>query len=166
MSRSNPLPPGTVAPAFTLKVTPDQLVSLSDFEGQPVVLVFYPADFSPVCGAETAMFSEALPILHDLGAAVLGISVDSVWCHLAFAKQNNIAYPLLADFHPKGEVAGNYNVFRGEAGECDRALYVVDSDGKVAWSYVSPVGVNPGVDGVIAALEDLASKKTGDGVPM
>jgi peroxiredoxin len=91
-------------PVFTLRSTPDQSVSLHEFRGQPVVLAFYPADWSPVCGDELAIFNEVLPEFHDLGATLAGISVDGVWCHAAFTRNRNLHFPLLADFEPKGAV--------------------------------------------------------------
>jgi peroxiredoxin len=141
-----------------LKSTPDQEISLDDFRGQPLMLAFYPADFSPVCSSELSLFNELLPEFRKHNAMLLGISVDSVWCHLAFAQQSNLHFPLLADFHPKGEVAKQYNAFRDDVGECARALYVIDKEGIVAWSYISPVGVNPGADGLLGALEELSRR--------
>lgn len=156
MNRSTPLSPGTKAPDFRLKCTPDQHISLSDFRGQPVILAFYPADFSPVCSSEMALFNELLSEFKKFNAIMLGISVDSIWSHLAFAEKSNLRFPLLADFHQKGEVSRQYNAFRDDSGECERALYVIDAKGNIAWSYVSPVGINPGADGVLMALEDIA----------
>ena len=149
------LAPGTVAPDFTLRSTPDQSVSLSEFRGQPVVLVFYPEDWSPVCSDQLGLYQELLPEFQRLGAELLGISVDGIWSHLAFAKDRNLHFPLLADFEPKGEVSRRYQVYRSSDGTSERALYVIDSDGIVHWSYVSPVGVNPGADGILRALEEL-----------
>lgn len=158
MTRNTPLPPGSKAPDFRLKATPDQEISLDDFKGQPVILAFYPADFSPVCSSEMALYNEILPEFRKHDAMVLGISVDSVWCHLAFSAKNNLRFPLLADFHPKGEVAKRYQAYQDDVGECARALYVIDRDGNIAWSYISPVGVNPGADGILEALEALGQK--------
>jgi len=149
------LAPGTVAPDFTLRSTPDQSVSLSEFRGQPVVLVFYPEDWSPVCSDQLGLYQELLPEFQRLGAELVGISVDGIWSHLAFAKDRNLHFPLLADFEPKGEVSRRYQVYRSSDGTSERALYVIDSDGNVHWSYVSPVGVNPGADGILRALEEL-----------
>jgi peroxiredoxin len=150
-----PLPPGTEAPDFTLRSTPDQTVSLVELRGRPVIMAFYPADWSPVCSDQMALYQEVLPEFQRFDAALLGISVDGIWCHLAFAGDRNLRFPLLADFEPKGEVARTYGVYRGQDGTSERALYVIDADGKVAWNYVSPVGVNPGADGILRALEDL-----------
>jgi peroxiredoxin len=157
--RTEALPAGTEAPDFTLHTTPDQCVSLSDFRGQPVVLVFYPADWSPVCGEEVVLYNELLPEFRRYNAEVLGISVDGVWCHLAFAKDRKLQFPLMSDFEPKGEVARTYGVYRKKDGTSERALFVLDEDGVIRWSYVSPVGVNPGADGPLQALEDLAKSK-------
>ncbi|MEP7353138.1 MAG: redoxin domain-containing protein [Acidobacteriota bacterium] len=146
---------GTVAPDFHLPSTPDQRVSLKEFRGRPVILVFYPADWSPVCGDQTALYNELLGEFGKFGAEMLGISVDGSWCHLAFAHDRKLKFPLLSDFEPKGEVARSYGVYRAQDGFTERALFVIDSEGVIRWSYVSPVGVNPGADGILAALEAL-----------
>jgi peroxiredoxin len=151
---------GTPAPAFALKSTPDQAVDLSEFLGRPVVLVFYPADWSPVCGDQVALYNEMLSQFREFGAEILGISVDGVWCHAAFARDRKLHFPLLADFEPKGEVARLYGVYRPSDGTCERALFVINRGGIIAWSYVSPVGVNPGASGIIAALEELQEQET------
>ena len=152
---------GTRAPEFKRHSTPDRLVSLSDLRGAPVILAFYPADWSPVCGDQMALYNQILPEFHRLKAQLVGISVDGSWCHAAFAKDRNLHFPLLADFEPKGAVAQKYGVYRQQDGTCERALFVIDSKGLIAWSYVSPLGVNPGADGILAALEDLALKTEG-----
>src|SRR3954462_10811906 len=139
--RSSALPAGTPAPDFTLYSTPDQTLSLSDFQGQPVILAFYPADWSPVCGDQMALYNEVLPEFQRYGAQLLGISVDGKWCHNAFSDARNLRFPLLADFEPKGEVARTYGVYRPQDGVSERALFVIDSDGVIRWSYVSPIGV-------------------------
>jgi len=154
-----PLAPGTQAPAFTLPSTPDQAVSLRDFRGRPVILAFYPADWSPVCGDQMVLYNEILPEFQRYGAELLGISVDGAWCHLAFAQQRRLHFPLLADFEPKGAVARRYGVYRDGDGTSERALFVIDGDGIVRWSYVSPIGVNPGADGILRALETLAVER-------
>jgi peroxiredoxin len=153
--RATPLPPGTEAPDFRLPSTPDQTLSLMEFRGQPVILVFYPEDWSPVCSDQLALYQELLPEFQKFNAELLGISVDGIWSHLAFAKDRNLQFPLLADFEPKGEVARTYQVYRAADGTSERALYVIDADGMVRWSYVSPVGINPGADGILRALESL-----------
>jgi peroxiredoxin len=157
--KSTPLPPGTLAPDFALKSTPDQTVNLSDFRGQPVVLAFYPADWSPVCGDQMALYNEILPDFRELGAELMGISVDGSWCHGAFSQTRKLHFPLLSDFEPKGAVARKYGVYREEDGTTERALFVINAEGVIHWSYVSPVGVNPGADGIMSALEELRGKK-------
>lgn len=149
---------GTQAPDFTLKVTPDQTLSLKELRGKPVILAFYPADWSPVCGDQMALYNEVLPEFQKYGAQLVGISVDGAWCHAAFAKDRHFRFPLLADFEPKGRVAQNYGAYREEDGFAERALFVLDEAGKVFWSYCSPVAVNPGADGILEALDNLSNK--------
>ena len=160
VTRSEALKEGIIAPDFTLKTTPDQSVSLNDFHGRPVILAFYPADFSPVCGDEMTLYNEILPEFQRYGAEILGISVDGVWCHIAFAKARNLHFPLLSDFEPKGKVAQKYGVYNKKEGICERALFVINKDGIIHWSYISPIGINPGAAGILNALESLDSKKT------
>lgn len=150
-----PLGPGTKAPEFTLKSTPDQTVSLRDFRGQPVVLAFYPADWSPVCTDQMGLYSQVMPEFRKFRAEVLGISVDGVWSHIAFAKDRKLNFPLLADFEPKGAVSAAYGAFEPSVGESARALFVIDGRGVIRWSLLSPDGVNPGADGILSALESL-----------
>jgi peroxiredoxin len=156
---ANILGSGTKAPIFTLDVTPDQTLSLSECHGKPVIILFYPADWSPVCSSEIALFNEALPEFRKYQAELLGVSVDGHWCHAAFAQHYHIHFPLLSDFEPKGEVAKKYGAYRDKAGVCERALFLLDKEGTIAWSYLSPIGENPGVDGVLDALEKLTKKE-------
>jgi peroxiredoxin len=149
------LQPGTIAPDFTLDVTPNQRLSLHELRGDPVILAFYPADWSPVCGDQMALYNEILPEFRKAGATLLGISVDGVWCHEAFAKDRHLHFPLLADFEPKGSVAQKYGAYREADGFCERALFVIDKNGQIAWTWLSPVGINPGADGILEALEKL-----------
>ena len=151
---------GTAAPDFELQSTPDQMVRLSDFRGRPVILAFYPADWSPVCGDELALFNELLPEFGRHNAQMTGISVDGVRCHAAYARHRKLHFPLLADFEPKGAVSKKFGVYNRREGHCDRALFVIDGDGIIRWSYVSPEGVNPGADGVPRALDALDAKET------
>ena len=157
---ATPLPPGKEAPDFELSATPDQKVMLSEFRGQPVILAFYPEDWSPVCSDQLALYQAVLPEFRKFNAELMGISVDSVWSHLAFAKDRNLHFPLLSDFEPKGEVARTYQVYRAKEGTTERALFVIDADGIIRWSYVSPVGVNPGADGILRALESLGKEES------
>src|SRR5207249_11653018 len=150
-----PVAPGTRAPDFTMHSTPDQTVSLRDLRGRPVILAFYPADWSPVCGDQMALYNEILPEFRRFNAELLGISVDGVWCHAAFARHQKLHFPLLADFEPKGEVARRYGAYREIEGVADRALFVIDTGGAIQWSYCSPIAINPGADGILEALERL-----------
>jgi peroxiredoxin len=152
---STALPAGSPAPDFALKSTPDQTVRLSELRGRPIVLVFYPADWSPVCGDQVGLYNEMLSEFQELGAQILGISVDGVWSHAAFSHDRKLHFPLLADFEPKGAVAQLYGVYRSSDGTSERALFVINAEGIVHWSYVSPVGVNPGAAGILSALEEL-----------
>ena len=156
---SAPLGSGTRAPDFHLRSTPNESIALSDFRGRPVVLAFYPADWSPVCTDQLTVYNELLPELRRLGADIVGISVDSVWCHLAFCRDRKLRFPLLADFEPKGQVARAYGAYREKDGFAERALFVVDGKGVIYWSYVSPLAVNPGADGILEALESLQREK-------
>lgn len=151
------LPPGTPAPEFTLATEPDRTVSLAEFRGAPVVLAFYPGDWTPVCNDQLVELSRRLPQLADRGAKVLGVSVDSEWSHAAFAEARDILFPLLADFHPKGAVSMAYGVWSEEWGHGHRALFLLDADGVIRWRTVVPPWVNPGMDGLLAALDELAA---------
>lgn len=146
---------GLPAVDFTLKATPNLNVTLSEYRGRPVILVFYPADWSPVCGDQLALYNEVLPEFEKCGAELLGISIDTAWSHEAYAKDRRIRFKLLADFHPKGEVARKYGAYRAEDGFCERALFVIDKKGTIVWNHLSPVLVNPGADGILEALEKL-----------
>jgi peroxiredoxin len=158
-SRHSPiLSPGIRAPDFSLRCKPDESMSLSQLRGRSVILAFYPADWSPVCGDQMALYNEMLDEFQEFQAELLGISVDGAWCHAAYAKQNRLRFPLLADFEPKGAVACAYGVYDEKEGTCERALFVIDSDGIIHWSYVSPIGVNPGANGILSALEELKAK--------
>jgi peroxiredoxin len=156
---ASPLLAGAQAPDFSLNTTPDQPVALSDFRDQPVILCFYPADWSPVCGDQLVLYNEVLPEFTRLGATLLAISVDGVWCHTAYARENKLHFPLLSDFEPKGEVARKYGVYRQKDGICERALFVIDGQGIIRWNHVSPLGVNPGADGILRALESMQSQE-------
>jgi peroxiredoxin len=155
------LPVGTEAPNFTLNSTPAQAFSLRDFRGKAVVLVFYPADWSPVCGDQLALYNELGEQWESLNARIVGISVDGVWCHLAYSTQRNLQFPLLADFEPKGAIAEKYNAYRRKDGVAERALYVLDAKGVIRWNHLSPSGVNPGADGILKALESMTPEERG-----
>ena len=146
---------GAKAPDFSLSVAPDQKITLSELRGKPVILAFYPADWSPVCGDQMALYNEVLPEFQKFGAELIGISVDGAWCHAAYAKDHHLHFPLAADFEPKGAVSRAYGAYRDVEGFSERALFVIDKDGVITWSHLSPILVNPGADGILQALEAL-----------
>ena len=154
------LPTGTIAPDFELYSTPDQLLQLSELRGRKVILAFYPADWSPVCDDQMNLYNEMGKFFARHNAQLLGISVDSKWCHMAFGENNKFSFPLLSDFEPKGQVARQYEVYDAKTGQCQRALYVIDEAGVIRWSYLSPVGINPGADGILNVLEELDNVQT------
>ncbi len=154
------LQPGTKAPEFTLPVTPDQKISLNELQGRPVIIAFYPADWSPVCSDQMALYNQILPEFHKHKAELLGISVDGDWCHAAFSKESHFHFPLLSDFEPKGAIAKQFGVYDEQAGICQRALFVLDENGTIVWSYLSPIGENPGADGILEALENLTVRNS------
>lgn len=146
---------GRNAPEFTLQNGAGENVSLSQYRGRNVVLVFYPFDWSPVCGDQLALYNELLEDFQALKAQVLAISIDSTWCHAAFAADRKYRFPLLADFEPKGKVAREYGAYESQEGAAERALFVIDAGGTIRWSFLSPMDVNPGADGILAALESI-----------
>lgn len=161
-SSTNPstaLPAGARAPDFQLSATPEKTLALKDLRGKPVVLAFYPADWSPVCGDQLALYNEILPEFTAQGAQLIGISVDGMWCHKAYSESRDLQFPLLADFEPKGAVARQYGVYQENGGVCQRALFVIDRAGIIRWSYVSPPEINPGADGILRELEKLPARE-------
>jgi len=150
----------TIAPDFELYATPDQKLRLSELRDRKVILAFYPADWSPVCGDQMSLYNEMGKYFARHNAQLIGISVDSKWSHMAFAEHNRFNFPLLSDFEPKGEVARMYGAYDGKTGECRRVLYIIDEKGIIRWNYISPVGINPGADGILNALEELDNKKS------
>ncbi|QNA45887.1 redoxin domain-containing protein [Lacibacter sediminis] len=148
---------GVIAPDFKLYATPDQKLQLSELRGKRVILAFYPADWSPVCGDQMALYNEMLKYFHKYNAEIIGISVDSKWCHLAFEESRNLHFPLLSDFEPKGLVAKMYGAYNDDEGQSRRALFVIDEAGVIQWSYLSPEGINPGADGILDALEKMSN---------
>ncbi len=158
-NESYAIQPGMAAPDFSLPSSHGKEIRLSEFNGQPVILAFYPADWSPVCGDQMVLYNEVLPMFEEFDAQLLGISVDGIWSHRGFAEQNQLGFPLLSDFEPKGAVAKRYGVFRDGKGTSERALFVIDKDGIVRWRHVSSSDVNPGANGILSALERLESEK-------
>lgn len=147
------------APDFELYATPDTKLRLRSLKGKKVILSFYPADWSPVCSDQLSLYNETLKFFRKHNAELIAISVDSKWCHLAYSKDRNFHFPLLADFEPKGEISKKYEAYNEENGESERALYVIDEQGIIRWNYLSPMGLNPGADGILETLEQLDKKK-------
>ncbi len=153
------LSPGERAPDFQLEASTGETIALADLRGKPVILAFYPADFSPVCGSQMALYNEALPMFEEYGGQLVGISVDSVATHREFSQAQSLRFPLLADDDPQGEMARKYRVYDESRRRAQRGLYVLDPEGIVQWSHLSPIGVNPGADGILRALEDLKERR-------
>jgi len=150
------LPVGTPAPDFALPDAGGDLVQLSDLRGRPAVLVFYPLDWSPGCSVQLELYQQEIDELTARGARLVGISVDSIYSHGAWAAVRGIRYPLLSDFHPRGEVARRYGVWREPDGFSERAVYVVDADGVIRWAHVSPqLDHLPDVEDLLAALDTV-----------
>ncbi len=145
--------PGSPAPEFTLPDQDGNRISLADFRGRTVVLVFYPADFSPVCTDQLSIYQEVLPQLDERGTQLVGISVDGAFCHKAFQQHQGLSMTLLSDFHPKGEVSKGYGVWSERYGVANRSLVMVGPDGLIQWSYLSPPLEVPGANLIFDALE-------------
>jgi peroxiredoxin len=160
---ANLLPKGATAPDFMPRVTPDQTLSLGEFAGRRIILAFDPADWSPVCGDQMSLYNHIVPEFRRNGAELLGISVDGAWCHQAFARDRKLHFALLSDFEPKGAMARSYGAYRDQDGVCERALFVIDEHGTIAWSHLSPLAVNPGADGILDALDALPPLEKKDG---
>jgi peroxiredoxin len=145
---------GEKAPDFSLPNHKGEQVSLSDYRGRRVMLAFYPSDFSPVCSDQLSIYQEVKPSLDEAGLEVVGISIDHSWAHRAFRKQLNLDFTLLADFHPKGEVAERYGAYLSDYGTSNRSLVLVDPEGVVSWVYESPTPLEiPGANLLFDALE-------------
>ena len=121
--------------------------------------MFYPADWEAVSTDQLRRYNTALPEIRGLGSELVGVSVDSVWCHEAFKRALRLEFPLLSDCHPRGATARAYGVYRPREGTCGRALFVVDATGVIRWHYLASPEVDPGVDGMLTALEGLAEQK-------
>jgi peroxiredoxin len=159
-AESSGLPVGTPAPDFTLPDADGRPISLSQFRGQPVVLVFYPLDWSPGCSRQLELYQQEVDEFARRGATVVGVSVDSVYSHGAWAAVRGITFPLLSDFHPKGGVAQQYGVWRESDGFSERALYIVDADGVIRYSHVSPqVDHLPDIYELFGALDRLTEQE-------
>jgi peroxiredoxin len=148
---------GTAAPDFALPDQDGNIVNLEDLREQTTVLVFYPLDWSPVCTSQLSVYQEVLGELEAEGARLLGVSVDSAFSHKAFQQHLGISFPLLADFHPKGEVSKAYGVFIEERGHDHRALVMIGPDLTVTWAHQSPSPLEiPGANLIFDALAEHA----------
>ena len=146
--------PGTPAPDFSLPDQNGNMVSLGDFAGRKLMLCFYPLDFSPVCSDQLSIYQEVLPEIEAQGTELVGVSVDSAYCHRAFREHLNLTMPLLADFHPKGAMSRDYGTYQDDFGTDSRSLVLVGEDGVVRWSYASPSPKEiPGANLIFDALE-------------
>ena len=152
---------GTPAPDFSLPDHQGRQVSLADFSGRKLVLVFYPLDFSPVCTDQLSIYQEVLPQITDQGATLLGISVDSTWAHRAFRERLGIEIPLLSDFEPKGQVIRRYGAYLDEVGHGNRSLVLIDEDGIVRWVHESPTPLE--IPGANLIFDALAEPEAGQG---
>jgi peroxiredoxin len=149
---------GAPAPDFTLEDQDGEEVSLADLRGRKVLLVFYPADFSPVCTDQLSVYQEVLPEIERRGATLLGISVDGKWSHRAFQERLGIEIPLLADFHPKGAVAEAYGAYLPDHGTSNRSLVLIDEESVVEWVHESPSPLEiPGANLIFDALGGAAA---------
>ena len=146
--------PGTPAPDFSLPDQNGNMVSLGDFAGRKLMLCFYPLDFSPVCSDQLSIYQEVLPEIEAQGTELVGVSVDSAYCHRAFREHLNLTMPLLADFHPKGAMSRDYGTYQDDFGTDSRSLVLVGEDGVVRWSYASPSPKEiPGANLIFDAIE-------------
>lgn len=158
----SPLRPGTPAPEFTLPRASYAVSSLTDVRGRAAILAFYPADWEPVSRQQLVLYQDHLEAFERLGAVLLAISTDHVWSHAAFARATGIRYPLLADAHPTGVVCRAYGVYDDLAGSSVRALFVLDGDGIIRWSHTCPAAINPGIGGILTALESMVFTRSVD----
>ncbi|MHA1984243.1 MAG: peroxiredoxin [Candidatus Hodarchaeales archaeon] len=151
------LTPGTLAPDFTLLSTLNGTTSFKDLKGKPIILAFYPADNTPVCTNQLALYNEIKEqgLFDDYDAQILGISVDNIEKHRNFSQKLNLSFSLLADDNPHAEITKKYGVYDEKTKISKRALFVINSEGKIHWSYISPINENPGADGILEALETL-----------
>ena len=156
---SAPLPPapGAPAPAFSLRCGQHCAATLDDYRGRPLVLAFYVADWHPVCTGQLERYRDLAPELDRLGADLVAISPDTFWSHAAFARAHHLVFPLLSDDSPRGAIARAYGAYDCQKDAPRRALFVVDAAGTVVWSATFPDALDPGVDGILTALEELAA---------
>lgn len=146
--------PGSKAPDFELSDQEGNEVSLSDFSGRKLVLAFYPLDFSPVCTDQLSIYQEVLGEIEARDAAIVGVSVDSAYCHSAFREKLGLTFPLLSDFHPRGQVCEAYGALISDRGHANRSLVLVGDQGDVLWSHAAPTPMEiPGANLIFDALD-------------
>ncbi|HEX6509327.1 MAG TPA: redoxin domain-containing protein [Chloroflexota bacterium] len=155
----NPLPPGTIAPDFTLHETPWRTLSLHRLAGQLTVLTFFPTAFEPVSREQLPLYQDFLPKFEEFSAQLVGISADHAWCHAAFAEDAGIRFPLLSDMPPQGTVSRLYGVYREQEERTGRALFVIDRGGIIRFSRSYPDLLNPGVDDPLTVLEGMSAEE-------
>ena len=148
---------GKEAPDFTLPSGPDSAFHLADLRGRPVVLAFYPADWSPVCSDQLSLYQAILHEFDAYTAALAAVSVDGIWCHRAFAETRGLTFPLVSDFEPKGAVSRMYDAYRSVDGFSERALFVLNPEGRIEWHEMVPPEENPGADGILRVLDDMTA---------
>jgi peroxiredoxin len=148
------------APTFRLRSSPYATIALGDLRGRAVILAFYPEDWSPVCSGQMVGLQEFLPAIRALGAELLGISVDGIWSHQAFRRAFMLDFPLLSDSRPRGFVARAYGVLDDQNDCADRAIFVIDPQGIIIWRASYPRDIDPGVHGLLTALEALRRPNT------
>lgn len=151
------IPLGTIVPDFKLKSTENTFISLIDLKGKPAILVFYPGDNTPVCTNQLSLYNEIQTqgLFNDYNAQIIGISVNDIHSHYLFVKNLGLTFPLLADDDPLGRVTKAFGVFNEKSQQSERALFVLNAEGKIHWSYVAPINVNPGAEGIFQALDSL-----------
>lgn len=154
---TTPLGPGTLAPGFSLRCGQHCAAKLDDYLGRPLVLVFYVADWHPVCTGQLERYRDLTQELNPLGAALVAISPDTFWSHAAFARAHRLPFPLLSDDSPRGAIARAYGVYDGDREAPRRALFVIDPTGTITWSATFPEALDPGVDGILTALERVGA---------
>src|ERR1700716_1265003 len=163
-AENDPLGEGMAAPDFVLLDAHANRIPPADFKGRPLVLVFYPLDWSPTCSDQLSLYQSELGEFERLGAELVGISVDSIYSHGAWAAVRGITFPLLADFEPKGEVARKYNVYRAGDGFSERALYVADAKGTIRYARVAPqLNQIPDIYELYRALAEITGKSAPGG---
>jgi peroxiredoxin len=156
-----PLSVGAEAPDFELRSHRGGTVKLSDFRGRKnVVLAFHPLAFTPVCATQMQTLQSQRSELDEADTAVLGISIDAQPSKTAWAQTlGPIDFDLLSDFYPHGDVARRYGVLREDGGISERAVFLVDKTGRIAWARVYDIPQQPPPGDILEAIQALRSGK-------